>query len=650
MPDWKRIVRERLAELRMEGGSEAEIFDELAQHLEDRYAELMASGLSAEQARQAAMEPLRDGASVAAALQKARRKTAPPAPEPNAGIFASALYDLRMAWRNMLRQPGFTLMVAGMLALGIAGNAAIFSVFNGLFLKALPFPDAARLIDLDETAPAWNLHYVGISEPDSFVWREHNTTFDGIAYFSNPSFTLTKTDHPQHIRGAQVSRELLDVLGLKLVLGRNFLPEEDRPKGPHAALLGYGLWQRVFHGDRHALGQPIWLDGEAYQVIGVLPQEALFPDRAEVWVPLGAHRDPAQGNGWYLRGIGRLKRGVTPEQATADLLRAHRAQIAAGQKANETTSPILTSLRERYLGDYQSTSKILLIAVSVVLLIACVNIAALMLVRASARSNEMAIRTAIGGSRGRIVRQLLAENAMLAAAGGIAGLLLGAAGLRLIVASLPDSVPRWISFGLDARFALFCVGITAAAALLFGLIPSLQASRADVRSCLHEAALRASPSRARRRALDAMVAIEISMALALLICSGLLLRAFHKVTHTDPGFRPDNVLTFRVDLPEARYAKADQAVAFYRNLLEQLRGAPGVAAAGAASAPPLGGHWGNFFTAETDPPLGPKDKNPVVLQVAVTPGYFDAIGMTLLHGRKFDDHDGDSSHAAAIVE
>ena len=207
MPDWKRIVRERLAELHMEGGSEAEIFDELAQHLEDRYAELLASGISAEQAQQAAMEPLRDGASVAAALQKARRKSAPTPPEPNAGIFAGALYDLRMAWRNMLRQPGFTLMVVGMLALGIAGNAAIFSVFNGLFLKALPFPDAARLIDLDETAPAWNLHYVGISEPDSFVWREHNTTFDGIAYFSNPSFTLTKTDHPQHIRGAKVTRE-----------------------------------------------------------------------------------------------------------------------------------------------------------------------------------------------------------------------------------------------------------------------------------------------------------------------------------------------------------------------------------------------------------------------------------------------------------
>jgi putative ABC transport system permease protein len=647
MPDWKAIVRDRLAGLKLEGASESEVFDELAQHLEDRYEELLLSGVPEAEAERIATEPLHTSPSLVEALSRARHK---PAPEPpaRASHLAGLLYDLRIALRCMRQKPAFSLLVAGMLALGIAGNAAIFSTFNSLFLKPLPFPESSRLIDLDDTAPKWNLHYVGISEPDLFAWRRHNSTFDGMAFFDNPDFNLSRMGPAQHIRGAKVTREMLDVLGLKLVLGRNFLPAEDQPGGEKVALLGYGLWQRLFSGDRNVMGRILVLDNEPYKIIGVLPRNAVLPDGAEVWVPL-APKDDGQNHGWYLHGIGRLKRGVTVEQASADLLRAHRALNAPGLN-NQITSPILTPLRVRYLGDFRTTSQVLLVAVAVVLLIACVNIAALMLVRASSRAHEVAIRAAIGASRARIIRQLLTETGLLALVGGIAGVLLGRLGLQAIVSLLPDNMPRWIDLQLDIRFAAFCILVTAASALLFGLFPALQASRTEMSSALYAAARRATFSRAQRGTLNVLVVSEIGLAMALLIASGLLVRAFHKVTHVDAGFRTENVLTFDLDLPEQKYAKSEQVVAFYRQLLDRLRATPGVAAAGAASAPPLGGHMGQFFIAEGDRPLGPNENTPVVLQVIVTPGYFDAIGITLLKGRQFDQHDGTSNeHLVAMV-
>jgi putative ABC transport system permease protein len=649
MPDWNRIVGKRLAGLKLEPASEAEIIDELAQHVDDRYQELLAAGTPEPEAQRIALEPLNASPALVEALRRARSRTPPEPPARPSTLIAALLYDLRMSLRGMRQKPGFSFMVVGMLALGIAGNAAIFSTFNSLFLKPLPFAEPARLIDVDETAPRWNLHYVGISDPDFVAWRDHNTTFDGLAFFTQPDFNLSKAGPAQHIRAAKVTRGMLDVLGLKLVLGRNFLPEEDRPKSEKVALLGYDLWQRLFLADRNVLGRLIVLDNEPYKIVGVLPREAVFPDRAELWVPLAIDGNTAN-HGWYGHGIGRLKHGVSAQQAAADLLRIHRALIAAGRKVNEITSPLLTPLRARYLGDYRTASQVLLVAVGVVLLIACVNIAALMLVRSSMRSHEIAIRTAMGASRGRLIRQLLTENALLAAAGGLAGVLLGRLGLQAIVSLLPDNIPRWIDFHLDARFAAFAILITGAAALLFGLIPAWQGSRADMRSALHEAALRSSLSRGRRGTLNILVVSETALALALLISSGLLLRAFHRVTHIDPGFRPENVLTFSVDPPEQKYRKPEQVLAFYQSVVDRVGALPAVTAAGAASAPPLGGHWGQFFQAEGDRPLGPNEKTPVVLQVVVTPGYFNAIGMTVLAGRQFDAHDGESKdHPVAMV-
>ena len=557
---------------------------------------------------------------------------------------------MKLALRNIRTKPAFSLMVIGMLALGVAGNTAIFSIFNGLFLRPFPFPEAERLIDLDETAPKWNLHYTGISDPDLYVWRENNSTFDGMAFFDNNNFNLSDHGTAQRVEGAAVTYDLLKVLGWKPLLGRNFFAQEDRPKGPHVVLLGYNLWQRMFRGDRDVLGRVLRLDNEPYTVIGVLPPEAVFPDRAEIWVPLGADRDPSKSNGWHLSGVGRLKHGVSAQQAAADLLRVHKAMVPAGWKDNEITFPILTPLRDRYLGDFRSISHILLGGVAVVLIIACVNIAALMLVRGGARAREIAIRTAIGASRSRVVRQLLTENLVLAAAGGMVGVLLGKLCLVGMISLMPaDNLPHWISFSMDARFAAFCVAITGAAALLFGLAPAVQSSKVDARGALQDSGVRASLSRARQGTLRALVVFEIALALVLSVSAGLLVEAFRKVLHVDPGFRPENVITFAISLPEVKYKEDAQRVAFFEKLLDRLRAVPGVKSVGAATATPLGGHWGNFWEAEDNPPLGPNDKNPVTLQVVATPEYFEAIGMTFLAGRPFRQEEAEPRHIRTVV-
>ncbi len=651
MPDWKHIIRERLLGVKLDGARESEIVDELAQHLDDRYEALRSSGASEGQAHRQALEELKDNELLTEELRKIRWSASlEPMGVPTRGKPLSGFAnDLKLALRNIRTKPAFSFMVIGMLALGVAGNAAIFSIFNGLFLRPLPFAEAERLIDLDETAPKWNLHYVGVSNPDLHLWRKNNSTFDGMAFFTGSSFNLSDHGASQRIDGAAVTLDLLTVLKLQPALGRNFLPEEDRPKGPHVVLLGYGLWQRMFQGDRSVLGHVVKLDNESYTVVGVLPREAVFPDRAEFWVPLQADSDPAKSSGWYLNGIGRLKRGVSVDQAAADLLRIHKSVIQT-QKVNEITSPILTPLRDRYLGDFRAVSQILLGGVGVVLLIACVNIAALMLVRGGTRAREIAIRTAIGASRGRIVRQLLTENLVLAAAGGVFGVLLGQLCLRGMISLMPaDNLPGWISFTMDARFALFCAAITGTAALLFGLAPTIQASNVDARGSLQDAGIRTTLSRARRGTLRTLVVCEIALALVLLVSAALLLEAFQKVLHVDPGFRPDNVITFGISLPDVKYEKHEQWVAFFERLVERLRAVPGVKAVGATSAPPLGGHWGNFWEAEGNPPLGPNDKNPVVLQVIATPGYFDAIGMTFLEGRPFEDQEADLQLIRTVV-
>jgi predicted permease len=553
---------------------------------------------------------------------------------------------LKTAVRSLARQTSFSLTVIALLGLGIAGNTAIFSLFNGLFLRPLPFEDPDRLVDIDETAPRWNLKFVGIASPDYRAWRKNNSTFDGMAFFDEASFNLSAQDSAQRVRAAKVNYSLLDVLRLKPALGRNFTPAEDLKGGPKVVLLGDPLWERLFRRDPNAVGRLLKLDGEPYTIVGILPPGALFPLRAELWVPLA---DDGNEGSWYLNGVGRLKPGVTLQQASADLLRVHKALVQTGRKENDITSPALMPLRDRYLGDLRIVSHVLLGAVGIVLLIVCVNIAGLMMVRGAARSREIAIRSALGASRSSIVRRLLTECALLSAAGAVAGAAGGLLLLRGLVSLLPEDTPAWISFALDTRFFLFTLAITAAATLLFGLAPALHSSVVDARGALMEAGTRTTLSRGRRGALSSLVVCEIALSLTLLAGAGLLFQAFRKVINVDPGFRPDHVLTFSLALPESSYSKSEQQIAFYQNLLDRLRALPGVTSAGATSATPLGGHWGMFYTAEGAAALGPNEKDPVILNVLATPGYLEAIGVNLLAGRSFQARDGDPKGVRAAV-
>ncbi|MGC4056306.1 MAG: ABC transporter permease [Paludibaculum sp.] len=531
------------------------------------------------------------------------------------------LSDFKVAWRVMLSHPAFSLMAIGMLSLGIAGNAAIFSLFNGLFLRPFPFPNAERLVDVDETAPQWNLEFVGTSNYDQDLWRRSTQTFEGIAFFTGGGGNLSGEGSVQRVRGAQVTWNLLDVLGLKPALGRSFTPADDKPGAPDILMLSHGLWQSAFQGDREIVGRVLKINERPYTVTGVLPREAVLPDQADVWIPL--RPDLSQGSGWYLSGIGRLRSGVTLRQAQADLLRIH-GNAPANPRSNHIpgiTSPTIRPLRDRYLGGVRTASRMLLIAVGAVLLIACVNIAALMLVRGAARAREIAIRTAIGASRSRIVAQLMSESLLIAGIAGIAGLLGGAGLLKMAVPLMPENLPRWVTFEFDARFALFCLAITGTATVLFALLPAIQASGVPAREAMQEGG-RTSGSRRHTFTLRILVVAKVALALVVLVAAGLVLQAYREVSRVDPGFRRTACSRSRFLYPvRYRNDKPGSRIGFSDRLITELRSLPGVQSAAATSAPPLGGHWGNFYQAEGTRGMGPNERIPVVLQVVVTPGY-----------------------------
>ncbi len=545
--------------------------------------------------------------------------------------------QIKAAIRALARKPGFSLAVIAMFALGIAANTAIFSIFDGLFLSSLPYPQPNRLLYLNEAAPRWNLTVVGVAYADFVAWREQNHSFESMGVFSPGALTLSGSGEAERVKSASVSYDLATTLGIRTLLGRDILPEEDRKGGRKVALLTYALWQKKFGGARDVLGKILQLDNQPYEIIGVLPKTAVFPGDADLWVPL--QEDPNNHSGWYLDGVGRLKPGVTIEQARADLLHVHKAMIPK-ESVNEITFPSAIPLRDNYTGDYRLITQVLLGAVGLVLLIACVNVAGLMMARATARSREVAIRAALGAGRRQLIRQLLTESLFLAAIGGAFGIALGWAALRAMLSLMPDVLPPWIDFHIDLRFALFAVLATGAAAVISGLGPALEFSKVDVRGFLADAAPKTSLSRARKRSMNTLVVGEIALALMLLASAGLLVKAFRKVLTTDPGFRTQNVLTFSISLPEAKYAKPEPQARFFTDLVANLRSAPGVESVSAGTLVPLAGHQGTFFQVEGAAPRSGKDQDPVILQIRTLPGYFHAMGVALQAGRDFTDRDG----------
>ena len=563
------------------------------------------------------------------------------------GLLMTGLWtDLRYAARSVARRPLYGTMIVLMMTLGIAGNAAVFRIFNGLLLRPLPFQDSEQLVDLDVRAPRWDLEFVSVAYPDFHRWRAENETFQGMTAYDEGGANLAGEDGAIRVDVAQVTHDMAPVLGLRMELGRFFTPEEDVPDGPKVALISEGLWDRRYARDREIVGSSVTLDGVPHEVIGVLPPAAGFAFEADVWVPLQG--DPTRGGSFSLGAVGRLKPGVSVAQAVDDLTRIHKGMVEE-RPVNESTFPVIHSLRDRYLGEARVGGAMLLGAVLVVLLIACANVAGLMLARSMDRTREVGIRMAMGARRGRIVRQLLTESLLLAGTGAALGTVLGVFGSSALVERMAAQFPRWITFDLDWRFVVFTVGVTLAAALLFGMAPALQTSRTDAAGALQAGSTRSTPSRGRRRAMSVLVAGEVGLALVLLVVSGLGIQDLRHLQSADPGFRTEGILTYRVELPEASYETPQERLNFYRAHLDRIRAMPGVSSAAGASILPLSGHSGYFFQAEGAPERGEDEPNPVVLVRAVTPGYLETMGVTLLAGRGLTEFDGREEGSRAVV-
>jgi predicted permease len=554
--------------------------------------------------------------------------------------------DIRYGLRMLRKNPGITVIAVVTLALGMAGNTVIFSFFNAFFLRPMPFYQPDRLVDLDETAPRWNLAYTGLAYPDFCAWRQQNRSFEGMAAWTTGSLNLSFEGTAQRVRGAWVTYDLPSVLGIRMALGRPFLPEEDRPGAEKVVVLSQGLWQRLF-GGQDVLGKVLHLERESYTIVGVLAGDRALFDNEDLWVPLCGNPDDLT-RGWYLRGIGRLKPGVTMAMASEDLLRVHRAR-AADHKANENTAPRLTTIADRLFGDTRPVLTILMGAVIVVLLIACGNVAALMLARGLARWRELGIRLSLGATAGRVARLILTESLLISCLAGALGLVLGYWGLHLLLDSLADKPPQWVSFRFDVRiwlWVLLMILITAA----LGALPTCQAVlKGSFQGALASSGRQSTATPAKRRSLHMLVVGEVALTLVLLIQAGLLVQAFRFVQKMNPGYRPDHVLIAQIALPEAQYETKEAWAAFYRNLLEQVRALPGVVSASAITAPPLGGHWGTFFTIENAPAQRPDEQDPVVLQRVAFPAYFETMGIPMIAGRTFNDQDGRTEGSQAVI-
>jgi putative ABC transport system permease protein len=552
--------------------------------------------------------------------------------------------DLRYGARMLLKNPGITFVVILALALGIGANTAIFSVIDAVLLRPLPYEDSDRLVFLNETSKV--MDEISISYPNFTDWRNQNHVFEKIGVYNRSSYNLTGAGEAERIITGQMSADLFAALGVNPPVGRIYTNDEDKPGGSPVVVLSYGLWQRRFGGLSSILNQPITLNGKSYTVIGVMPQTFQFPSRVEMWVPVGQlSGEPSwqqRGNHPGLYGVGRLKPGVSFAQAKAEMdtiganLEKQYNHSNAGNGVG--TRPLL----EVFVGDIRWTLWVLFGAVAAVLLIACANIANLLLARAQSRQKEMAIRAAMGAGRWRIARQLLTESVLLALIGGTLGLLIARWGIALILYISPDAIPRAREISLDWRVLVFTIGISIATGILFGLVPALQAGVVDVHETLKETGRGTS---GRHWLRSSLVVVEVATTLVLLIAAGLMIRSFYRLQRVNPGFSYEHLTSFSVALPEKKYASVEQREQFYVRLLDNLRALPGVESSAAASGLPLGNNgWQTAFTIDGRP-LPPRNETPLMEACLVTPDYFRAMNIPLKHGRYFDDHNDRSALA-----
>jgi len=562
---------------------------------------------------------------------------------------ANVWQDLRYAFRLLAKSPGFTVLAVITLGLGIGANTAIFTVVNAVLLRPLEFRDPSRLVIAAEKS---NFPTISTSYQNYVDWRDQSHSFESLEATRGATITLTGDGEPERLNVRMATAPIFPLLGVNAVLGRTFLAEEDRAGGAPVVLLSHGLWQRRFGGSRGVIGKPVTLDSQPYTVVGVLPSGFELLQPADVFLPFTpwAKSLPDDRN-WHpgIIVIGRLKEGVSREQARTEMVAITKRLEEQYPLYNTGTSADVVGLQEQLVKNVRPALLLLLGAVAAVLLIACVNIANLLLARAASRGREVAIRTSLGASRWRVTRQLLTESILLSLGGGIFGLLLANAALGPLVKLSATTLPAVFTVGLDRWVLVFTLGVALLTGLLFGIVPALRTAKLDLRETLNEGSRGSTAGPGQHRIRGALVATEIALAMLLLVGAGLLLRSFSRLQDVPPGFQADHLFVADIPLSQTAYAKPEQRYEFFDRLVERARSLPGVRSAGAASFLPVsGGGSVIHFNIVGKPPKSPHDFIAAGYR-AVTPKYFETLGMPLEQGRFFTAADNDKAPAVVVI-
>ncbi len=659
---WTREVRARLSSLHLSPAREIEIVDELAQHLEDHYGELITGGASPEAAMRVALASFRSGNVLAQHLAPLRQAhaTAPVAlGAPTRHVHHDLWQDLRYAARVFRKQAGFPAVAALTLAIGIGATTAIFSVVYGVLLKPLPFGDPERLVAVWHRAPGLNLPQLEQGAATYFTYRESNRVFEDIAVWDRAEVSITGNGEPERANALVVTDGLLPILQVRPQFGRLFAKEDDAPNSPRRAILSHGYWERRFGGAPDVIGRSLNVNGQPYEVIGILPPSFKFlrTDPA-VLLPFRFNRAEVRLGDFSYRAVARLKSGVTLEQANADVARMiplaldrfpmwrgfTRSMWDAAQ-----LGPNVRPLAEDVVGDIGGVLWILAGTVSIVLLIACANVANLFLVRAEGRQQELAVRAALGASRSRIARQLLSESIVLALAGGALGLVLAWSGIRFLARLAPPGLPRIDEINIDPVVLMFTVAISLLTGLLFGLVPVMRFGTPRI-VALKEGGRSGSDAPGRYRARSTLVVSEIALALVLLIVSGLMIRTFIALGHVDPGFvRPKEVQTFRLALSAALIKDPQQVPLVYEQISQRLRHVPGVVSVGLSSSVTMDGNVAGTPILVEGFPETSRAMPPIRRHKRVGPGYFETMGNPVIVGRALTWADIEEGRSVVVV-
>jgi putative ABC transport system permease protein len=563
----------------------------------------------------------------------------------------NSITDIRFGFRSLLKRPGATAIALVTLALGIGVNTAIFSAVDSILLRPLPFKDPERIVSVWEQTPSLGIQQNQAAPANFFDLRTQNQSFEALGAYGPLDINLTGSGDPERLDGQLVSANVFSILGVAPALGRTFLANEDQPGQEHVVMLSDALWQRRFNRDPSIINRNIALNGETFTVVGVMPRGFFFPLReTELWVPWAMEPDQASGRGdHYLGIVARLKTGVSIERANSDLAGIGQRLAADYPRTNEGLGFIARSLHRDYVGDLRLPMLILFGAVALVLLIACANVANLLLAQATTRRKEIAIRIALGARRWTIVRQMLVESLLLACGGGLLGVLGAFWGVEALTKFLPESLSKLQGVRLDARVLLFTLGVSVLTAIVFGGLPALLASRTTPGSTLSDVARDMAGGTSGRHVRRLLVVSEVALAVVLLVSAGLLIRSFQLLRQVKPGFNPENALTMRMVLPFPKYAKQEARTAFYDEVLRQVKETPGVEAAGMITFMPLS-FSGMNFSFSVEGRTAPSDMNlPFALFRVISPDYFRAMGIPLLRGRYFEWQDTPNTVAVTVI-